>query len=139
MPDTVMVSGGFDPLHVGHLDLIEAAAGYGNVIVALNSDWWLEKKKQYLFMPWEERARILSALSRVHTVVQVFDRDRTVCEALLRIRPAYFANGGDRESANPDEHEVCNLRGIKELFGIGGTKTRSSSQIVNDLIKDIVG
>ena len=133
---TVMISGGFDPLHVGHLDLIEDAHEYGDVMVALNSDQWLVNKKGYCLMSWAERAHILSALKDVDKVVSVDDVDGTVCHALEKYRPHYFANGGDRNMANIHEHEVCNKFGIIELFGIGGGKTRSSSEIIKKVIND---
>ncbi len=131
---TVMVSGGFDPLHIGHLDLLDAAAGYGRVVVALNSDDWLYRKKGYSFMPHGDRTRILKALEVVTDVTPLNDADGTVCEALRRIRPAYFANGGDREQAEPREHAVCEELGIEELFGIGGAKVRSSSQLIGAVV-----
>lgn len=129
MSDTVMVSGGFDPLHVGHLALLEGASLHGRVIVALNSDHWLEKKKFYVFMSWEERARILSALTVVDTVTPVADYDDTICEALQCVRPTYFANGGDRTEAAPQEHAMCEELGIKELFNVGGPKIQSSEEL----------
>ena len=78
---TVLVSGGFDPLHVGHLDLIEAANKLGEVIVALNSDNWLLHKKGYVFISWEDRRRLLLALKLIVAVVPVTDSDGTVCAA----------------------------------------------------------
>ena len=79
---TIMVSGGFDPIHVGHVRMILAAAGLGNVIVAVNSDNWLMRKKGYIFMPWDERAEILKAVKGVTDVVAVGDSDGTVFEKI---------------------------------------------------------
>ena len=126
----VLVSGGFDPLHDGHLDYLEGAAKYGRVIVALNSDEWLLKKKGWVFMPWYARARILNQLAVVFDVLQVYDADGTVCEALRGIRPTHFANGGDRTIANVSERDVCRQLEITQLFGVGGKKVRSSSDLV---------
>lgn len=123
----VLCSGGFDPLHDGHLDYFEGAAQYGRVVVALNSNKWLQDKKGWVFMPWLARARLLKSLSVIYDVVYVDDEDGTVCEALRRVMPKYFANGGDRASANPAEHETCEALGIAELVGMGGKKVRSSS------------
>ena len=126
----VLVSGGFDPLHVGHLDYLEAAAELGDVIVALNSDDWLHRKKGYVFMPHADRARILKALSVVKDVTPVNDADGTVSEALIRLRPHYFANGGDRVNSNTPETNWCLENGIAVAFNIGGGKVRSSSDLV---------
>jgi len=71
----VAVSGGFDPLHKGHIRLIRDAARYGDVIVILNSDAWLQRKKAYKFMDWDSRSEILSAIKGVVAVVQVDDSD----------------------------------------------------------------
>lgn len=127
---TVMISGGFDPLHVGHLDLIERARRHGPVVVALNSDDWLIRKKGFCLMPWEDRARILNALSAVSDVIRVKDADGTVSDALSRVRPKIFANGGDQTEADRSEHLVCIAFGIREMFGVGGPKVRSSSKLV---------
>ena len=130
----VLVSGGFDPLHVGHLDLLEAAAQRGAVVVALNSDAWLERKKGRAFMPWAERRRILLALGCVRSVVAVDDRDGTVCASLRSLRPACFANGGDRGPGNSAaalaEEALCAELGIVALHDVGGRKRRSSSQLL---------
>src|SRR3990167_1132274 len=104
---TVMISGGMDPVHVGHLDLIEAATEFGEVIVALNSGAWLIRKKGFALMQWSDRARLVKAIRNVADVFSVDDSDGTVCEALRRIHPTYFANGGDRTTGNSKEHEVC--------------------------------
>ncbi len=128
----VMCSGGFDPLHIGHLRYLKATQSVADtIVVVLNSDDWLRRKKGYVFMPWEERAEIVGALYCVlGAVYPVEDNDGTVCEALKRLKPNYFANGGDRIEANPAEHAVCEELSIKELFNVGGAKIASSSDLV---------
>ena len=98
-------------MHIGHVRMILAAAKIGKVIVVANSDEWLMRKKGYIFMPWEERAEILQATKGVTEVVRVDDSDGTVCEALRRLQPDIFGNGGDRTNKNTPEKEVC-----KEVF-----------------------
>lgn len=129
----VLCSGGMDPIHEGHIDYLEGAAEYGEVIVALNSDEWLFKKKGYVFMSWRERARIIKALKAVDDVIKVNDENGTVCDALRRIKPDYFANGGDRTEWHTDEHKVCVELGIRELFNVGGGKANSSSKLINNV------
>ena len=134
----IMVSGGFDPVHVGHVRLIQEAAQWGNVIVAINSDAWLMRKKGYVFMPWKERAEIIGNIKGVTLVTSVDDSDGTVCEAIRRLRPAAFANGGDRKKNNTPEMDVCDELGIHMLWGIGGTdKPQSSSWLVNKAIEQL--
>lgn len=128
---TVALSGGFDPIHVGHLYLIQDAALHGDVVIILNSDEWLKRKKGYALMKWADRAYILNSIKGVARVVDVDDTDWTVCEALERIRPDFFANGGDRTNENTPELKLCLDIGIKPLFNIGGGKVASSSEIVN--------
>ena len=133
-----MVSGGFDPVHVGHVRLIQEAAQWGNVIVAINSDAWLMRKKGYVFMPWKERAEIIGNIKGVTLVTSVDDSDGTVCEAIRRLRPAAFANGGDRKKNNTPEMDVCDELGIHMLWGIGGAdKPQSSSWLVNKAIEQL--
>ena len=127
---TVLVSGGFDPLHVGHLDLIEAAHKIGEVIVALNSDDWLLYKKGYVFISWEDRRRLLLALKLIVAVVPVSDSDGTVSAALREFKPDIFANGGDRKGANPKEAATCVAFGISQVFNVGGAKIASSGDLV---------
>ncbi len=129
--DTVVVSGGFDPIHIGHVRLILAAAEYGDVIVVANSDSWLYRKKGFVFMTWDQRKEILEALKGVVRVEWVDDTDETVCEALRRIKPTYFANGGDRKGDNVPEVAVCQELGIEMLWNMGGSKIESSSDLVN--------
>ena len=128
---TIMVSGGFDPVHVGHIRMIREASKYGNVIVVANSDDWLFRKKGFVFMEWEQRAEILSSIKGVVKVSAVDDSDGTVCEAIRRLKPDYFANGGDRKKHNTPEQSVCDELGVKMLWGIGGNdKANSSSELV---------
>jgi cytidyltransferase-like protein len=126
----ILVSGGFDPLHVGHVEYIEKASSYGRVVVALNSDEWLVRKKGYVFQSWEERAKILASLKAVSQVVKVKDEDGTVCEAIKRLKPEYFGNGGDRGPTNTPESELCSKLGVKTLYGLG-KKVQTSSGLVN--------
>ena len=128
---TVMVSGGFDPVHAGHIRMIRAAAEYGDVIVIANSDDWLFRKKGFVFMEYARRVEILNAVKGVVLVDSVNDADDTVCEAIRRHKPTFFANGGDRNRKNTPEQEVCEELGIELLWGIGGTeKLQSSSELV---------
>jgi len=128
----VCVSGGFDPVHIGHLRMIQEAAKYGDVIVIVNSDDWLMRKKGYIFMPFKERCEILRGFAAVYDTTHVDDADGTVCEALKRLKPAFFANGGDRKTDNTPEMDVCDTEDIRLLWGIGGGKIQSSSTLVND-------
>ena len=118
----VMVSGGFDPVHVGHIRLIQAAAVYGDVVVIANSDKWLYKEKGFVFMSFDQRKEILSALKGVILVDSVNDSDGTVCEAIYRHEPTYFANGGTRQPSNTPEASTCDELGVEMLWGIGGTR-----------------
>lgn len=127
----ICVSGGFTVLHVGHVRLIQEALAYGPVTVILNSDEWCERKYGYVPVPFGQRKEMLLALKGVHSVSHVDDSDGTVCEALTRLRPEYFANGGDRHMENTPELKLCLDLKIKPLFNIGGTKMNSSSEILH--------
>ena len=124
------VSGGFDPVHVGHLRMMQEAAKYGRVIVIVNSDEWLMRKKGYVFMPFAERCELLEGFECVSETQGVDDSDETVCEALTRLKPDYFANGGDRKNNNTPEMALCEQLGIKLLWNAGGGKIQSSSELV---------
>ena len=131
-----VVSGGFDPLHVGHLSMLEHAATLGDVYVLLNSDDWLVRKKGYVFMPWEQRARILTALECVREVWPVADIDGHVASGiaevrrLLKVKPVIFCNGGDQESADPHEVILCRKQGVTMAYHVGGGKIASSTEMV---------
>ena len=124
---TVMVSGGFDPVHAGHIRMIRHAAEFGDVIVIANSDDWLFRKKGFVFMEWPRRVEILNAIKGVVLVVSVDDSDGTVCEAIRRLKPDFFANGGDRGRTNTPEQAVCEELGIELLWSIGGDEKLDSS------------
>jgi cytidyltransferase-like protein len=134
MSKKVCISGGADPIHDGHLDMIEDASQYGDVIVILNSDDWLIRKKGFCFFNWQTRARLLASIRGVAGIIAVDDSDGTVCEALERLKPDYFANGGDRGIFNTPEVELCARLGIEMLWNIGGGKVNSSSEIAKRAI-----
>jgi len=136
MSKTVVVSGGFDPIHVGHLRMFQEAAKLGSLTVVINTDEWLLRKKNYVFMPWEERAEIISAFNCVDRVVAAKDNDRTVCETLRELRPDIFANGGDRGATNTPESLVCEELGIEMVYGVGGGKIQSSSDLVDEATQE---
>ena len=133
----VIVSGGFDPLHSGHIAYLESAAHLGDkLIVALNSDEWLTRKKGRPFMSFEERACIIDRLDMVDNVWGFDDKDGSVCAALEQAKIAYpaheilFCNGGDRTKDNIPEMGV---EGIEFKFGVGGeNKSNSSSWILKE-------
>lgn len=128
----VVVSGGFDPLHSGHIKYFKSAKKLGDhLIVALNSDDWLSRKKGKSFMPFSERYEILSNLSMVDSVIGFKDDSLGSCkDALEQIKANYidseiiFCNGGDRNQANIPEMAVKN---INFKFGVGGTAKKNSS------------
>ena len=129
----IAVSGGFDPIHKGHVKMILEASKFGNVVVILNSDDWLERKKGYKFMDFAQRSFIAGSIKGVLMTSGVDDSGGTVCEALRRIKPDYFANGGDRKLDNTPEMEVCEELNIKMLWNVGGGKAESSSWLVNKM------
>ena len=132
---TVLVSGGFDPVHIGHIRMILDASTHGDVIVVANSDEWLFGKKGFVFMEFDQRAEILASIKGVTKVSGVDDSDGTVCEAITRLKPDYFANGGDRKKHNTPEQAVCDDLGIEMLWGVGGEdKANSSSDLVERVV-----
>ena len=136
----VVVSGGFDPVHVGHLQMLEQAKSLGDhLIVILNSDRFLQNKKGYVFMPFKERKKILLGFKAVDKVVKCIDKDNTVIETLknlkLKDKVDIFANGGDRKSTEDiPESKICNENNIEMVFGIGGGKIQSSSELVKKFL-----
>ena len=133
----VIVSGGFDPLHSGHISYLESAKRLGDhLVVALNSDAWLTRKKGRPFMPFEERVEIIERLEMVDTVWGFDDSYGSAKAALEQAKKAYthhniiFCNGGDRTKDNIPEMEV---EGVQFEFGVGGdNKANSSSWILKE-------
>ncbi len=136
----VLVTGGFDPLHSGHIELLKDAKTHGDcLIVGLNSDDWLRRKKGKAFMPYTERACILSNIKPVDWVMSFDDDDNTACDAIKQLQEAFpkaeiiFANGGDRDSKNIPEMVQSDFYNVRFVFGVGGAyKKNSSSWILND-------
>lgn len=133
MQTIVLVTGGFDPLHSGHLAYFNAARGLGDrLVVGLNSDAWLSRKKGRCFMPIDERMAVISNLVMVDRCVLFDDHDGSACAAIQQVLDLYptdrviFANGGDRCSMNILEMSVENSRLAFE-FGVGGTDKKNSS------------
>lgn len=139
----VVTSGGFDPLHVGHIRCLKDAKKIGDfLIVILNSDTFLLSKKGFVFMPYEERKEILKSIKYVDSVMDCVDKDQSVCETLRMFHKEngndcdmIFAKGGDKTLENIPEVNVCKELNIMMIFGVGGSKVQSSS----DLIKKIKG
>ena len=142
----VMVSGGFDPIHIGHVRLMQEAKKLGDkLVVVINNDNWLRLKgKPAAFIPEKERKEIIEALGCVDKVIitkhSKKTKDISVCKELRKIRPDIFANGGDRK---PDgdpvpEVAVCKELGIKIVYNVGrGGKVRSSSELLKEYSKKL--
>lgn len=141
----VAVSGGFDPLHIGHVRLFKAAKKLGDkLVVILNNDNWLRAKKQHIFMPEKERQEIIQALAVVDKVILTkhhkHPKDMSVCAELARLRPDIFANGGDRKpDGNPvPEVDLCAQLGIKMVYNVGhGGKIQSSSWLLKGYVEKV--
>jgi len=126
----VAVSGGFDPVHIGHIRMFRDAAKLGKLAVILNTDDFLLRKKGYVFMPLDERKEIIESIRYVYSTVVSIDEDDSVCKTLEMLKPDVFANGGDRASRSGiRETEICRKLGIEMVFGIGGNKVQSSSEL----------
>lgn len=139
MKKIVLVTGGFDPLHSGHIAYFKAACTLGDMlIVGLNSDEWLTRKKGAPFMPWNERLCIINNLSMVDEVFTFDDEDGSARHFIQQVRAHYptaelvFANGGDRTQNNIPEMDVIDAN-LKFVYGVGGeSKANSSSWILQE-------
>ena len=154
--NVIILSGGFDPVHKGHIRMFREAANLGaQVIVGLNSDEWLTRKKGKPFMEWDERAEILESCKFVNQVLPFDDSDDTASDLIRRVHSLYdgeeheheytdfdhmgmvgyyqlyFANGGDRTTDNVPEMKVCKELDVTMLWGVGGGKIQSSSWLIN--------
>jgi D-beta-D-heptose 7-phosphate kinase/D-beta-D-heptose 1-phosphate adenosyltransferase len=146
---TVAISGGFDPIHVGHIEMMQEAKALGDrLVVIINNNNWLMKKKGFVFMDEKERAAIIKAVRYVDDVIITGHpenpSDMSVCAELEKLKPDIFANGGDRDKSDADkstsslnpEQELCQKLGIKLIFNVGKSgKIQSSS----DLVKRVRG
>jgi D-beta-D-heptose 7-phosphate kinase/D-beta-D-heptose 1-phosphate adenosyltransferase len=141
----VLVSGGFDPIHIGHVRMFEEARKLGDkLVVVINNDNWLRSKKGYVFMSDKERREIIGKFPFVDKVVLTShkkdDPDRSVSRELAKLKPALFANGGDRKSTKDiPEAVVCKELGIKMVFNVGaGGKVQSSSWMIGGASRNVV-
>lgn len=138
----VIVSGFFNPLHGGHLDMIEAAAKMGDrLIVVVNNDKQQVEKKGKVILVETNRARLLRALRVVDEVVISIDDDMTVIKTLAFLASQYpddelvFANGGDRDSTKVvPETDICQENNIEMIFGVGGNNKADSSTRINQAL-----
>ncbi len=137
MSKIVLISGGFDPIHSGHIKLINEANKYGDVVVLLNSDEWLRNKKGKEFLPFNERKIIMQNIKGVIDVIEFDDRDKSCIDGLKKAKAKYhssnlnFANGGDRNDKTTAETSYCYQNKIATLWGVGGNnKSNSSSWIL---------
>lgn len=128
---TVAVSGYFNPLHVGHLEMMEKARKLGDrLVVIVNNDHQVKLKGRVPFLNQADRMKIVSAIKWVDKVFLSVDRDASVCKSLDRIKPDIFAKGGDRNASNIPEVAVCRRRHIKIIDKGMGKKIRSSSVLI---------
>ena len=133
----VAVSGGFDPIHIGHIRMFREAKKLGTkLVVILNNDNWLIKKKGFVFMNQKERKEILESIIYVDKVFLTMHTkdtyDMSICKELKVIRPDIFANGGDRTYDNIPEVDTCKEIRCKMIFSVGGKKVQSSSWLTKN-------
>jgi len=133
----IILSGGFDPVHKGHIRMFKEAKNMGDVFVGLNSDDWLLRKKSRFFMPFNERKEILESIKYVDQVFDFNDNDDTACNLIKDIFSKFslknnvcFGNGGDRTNTTTPEVEYCTKNNIEMLWGLGGGKIQSSSDLL---------
>ena len=130
----VATSGGFDPLHVGHLRCILESKKLGStLIVIVNGDGFLMRKKGYKFMSVQDRMEIINSIQGVDYVVSFDDGSQFVSSALEQIKPDIFAKGGDRAKPKDiPEWDTCQKVNCQVVFEVGGDKIRSSSDLVKN-------
>ncbi|MDE1924755.1 MAG: adenylyltransferase/cytidyltransferase family protein [Patescibacteria group bacterium] len=137
----VAVSGGFDPVHIGHVRMFQEAKKLGDeLVVILNNDTWLVLKKGFSFMPEHERREVIEAFAAVDKVILTSHEpggaDMSVCRELEILKPDVFANGGDRKEDNIPEYALCERLGIQMAFNVGaGGKVQSSSWLIEKAAK----
>ena len=143
MQKIIVLSGGFDPVHIGHIRMFrEAKEKCDIVIVGANSDAWLNRKKGKPFMPLNERIEILKAIKYIDYVWAFNDEDDTACKLIDKVIQKFsvgngdfkifFGNGGDRTNETTPEIEFCNQHNVDMIWDIGGEKIQSSSDLINN-------
>ena len=152
----IVISGGFAPLQIGHLRMIKKAAEMkgpkGTLIVILNNDNWLREKrtkaglvdkegKPYIWQDQYARREILEEIKGVDIVLFTNHTegcsDISICDSLLQTQPDIFANGGDRKAGNIPEYNLCEDKGIKMIFNVGGGKIANSSDFIKQEVKNV--
>jgi cytidyltransferase-like protein len=135
--DVLVLSGGFDPLHVGHVRMIQAARDLaGLVVVGVNSDDWLRRNRGQCTMPFEERREIVASVRGVTSAVGFDDKDNTARHLIGMVHKMSpgakiaFGNGGDRTALNVPEVDLCKELGVDLVWGLGGDRVEASSELV---------
>jgi len=142
-PTVVVVSGGMDPLHTGHIRLIKEAKKLGDkLIVILNNDNWLKNKKTHILMPQKEREEILKSIKWVDRVIVTHHsknpKDISISKEILKIKPDIFAKGGQRNIKNILELEACKKVGCKIVFNVGpGGNFKYSSRLLEKYVNKV--
>ena len=143
MKKIVVTSGYFNPLHIGHINLIREAKDLGDfLIVIVNNDEQVKVKGSVPFMSEQERIEIIRALRYADDVILSIDQDKSVVKSLELIASRYpteaiiFAKGGDRNMDNIPEREICQKLGIEIVSGVGGSKVQSSSSLIQNIKKN---
>jgi len=122
MRKTIALSGAFDPPTIGQTQMISHASRFGDVVIILNSDRWLNERKRRIFLERKQRKFILSKMPGVIDIIDAKDEDGTVCETLKELRPDMFGNGGYRTPENTPEINLCKELGIDLVWQIGSAE-----------------
>jgi cytidyltransferase-like protein len=126
----VLTSGGYDPLHFGHIRCIRESSKMGHLLVVVMADTWLMRKKNYVFQELDERMEIVDSIKGVEYVTSWDDGTSFVAEAIRLFHPDVFTKGGDWNVVPPDEEMACQEVGCKIVYGVGGGKIQNSSKLV---------
>jgi cytidyltransferase-like protein len=135
--DVLILSGGFDPLHVGHVRMIQQARDLAAlVVVGVNSDAWLERNRSAVHMPFEERREVVASIRGVTSAVGFEDQDNTARGLIKMVHTMSpgakiaFGNGGNRTALNVPEVDLCRELGVDLVWGLGGQRVGASSELV---------
>ncbi len=138
----VMVSGGFDPVHIGHVRMFNEAKKLGDeLVVVLNNDNWLKSKKGYCFMSQKQRKEIIEAIKYVDRVIltehKPGTKDMGIVHTMKKLKPDIFAKSGDRNAGNIPEYEFCNKNGIEMVFNVTPHAPVHSSDLVKNVVNNL--